>query len=91
MKHFPFDCNGQQGLTTSIGATPTPLDLGFSPFFSKIFMESFQYIIFQKIKNVNFFVNTIMLRLISKICQDYGIFKNSIFVLCVFIASLLFK
>ncbi len=73
MKHFAFDCNGQQGPTTSIKATPTPLDLGLSPFFSKIFLESFPYIVFQKIKNFNFFVNTIMLRLISKICQNYGI------------------
>jgi hypothetical protein len=47
--------------------------LGLSPFFSKIFLESFPYIVFQKIKNFNFFVNTIMLRLISKICQNYGI------------------
>jgi hypothetical protein len=73
MKHFAFDCNGQQGPTTSIGATPTPLDLGLSPFFSKIFLESFQYIIFQKIKSFKKKFNTIMLRLISKICQNYGI------------------
>jgi hypothetical protein len=64
MKHFAFDYNGQQGPTILIGATPTPLDLGFSPFLSKIFLESFQYIIFQKIKNLKFFVNIIMLRLI---------------------------
>jgi hypothetical protein len=86
MKHFAFDYNGQQGPTILIGATPTPLGLGFSPIFSKIFLKSFQYIIFQKTKNLNFFVNTIMLRLISKICQNYGILKNSICVLCVSIA-----
>jgi hypothetical protein len=68
------------GPTILLRATFTPRTYVFSLFFSKIFLESFQYINFYK--KIQSFLNTIMLRFIFFKCQNYVILKNQI-VFCV--------